>query len=151
MAALPGGWPRPGTGALCLLVVLVGVVVLLLARGTASSDLVRYSLFLLVGVVAPGLVLHKGLRGTQGSWLSDVSLGAATGAVMTLVAWAVAGALSAWPLMWCWPVLAFALLLSPTVRARVRQRPQAGSFGRSHMRRGWGSARSPGPGARPWR
>jgi hypothetical protein len=101
------------------------VVVVLLGRGTPPSDLVRYSLFLVVGVVAPGLVLHKGLRGSQGSWLSDVGLGAATGSVMTLVAWAVAGALSAWPLMWCWPVLSFALLLLPSVRERVRQRPRS--------------------------
>lgn len=102
----------------------VAVVAGLLARHTPGGDIAVYSLYLLLGVVAPGTLVHKALRGSQGSWLADLGLGAATGLVLGLFAWAGASLLDARGALWAWPLLTLLLLASRRARTRIRHRPQ---------------------------
>ncbi|MEP7332336.1 MAG: hypothetical protein ABI692_09635 [Terracoccus sp.] len=115
-SGLPG---RVGTGLIVLLV--VGA---LLFYGTPGADLARYALFLALGVVMPGTLVHRALRGPMESWLSDLSLGAATGLALGLVAWAAASLADVRSVLWAWPVLTLAVLFSPGARARIRARPR---------------------------
>lgn len=103
--------------------VSVAVVAVLLARQTPLGELAGYGCYLVFGVLVPGTLVHKGLRGAQNSWLADLGLGAATGLVLGLVAWAGTSLLDQRGLLWAWPLLTLLVLLSPTARGRLRQRP----------------------------
>lgn len=117
--------PGRSVGWVTAAVVVLGSALLLLSQGTPLRDLVTYAVHLVVGVVAPGTVVHKALRGPQGSWLEDLSLGVATGLVLGLGAWAIFSLLDARSVLWAWPALALLVLVSPRARGRVRARPLA--------------------------
>lgn len=102
---------------------LSAALVALLARQTAVGDLTTYAAYLVFGIVVPGTLVHKALRGAQNSWLADLGLGAATGLVLGLVAWAGASLADQRGLLWAWPLLTLLVLLSPAARGRLRQRP----------------------------
>ena len=102
---------------------MVGGVGLLLVSGTPAGDLAWYAVFAVFGVVAPGTLVHKALRGTQGSWLEDLALGSAVGLVLGLVAWMLLSLLDLRGLLWLWPVLSLLCLTRSGVRNRVLERP----------------------------
>ncbi|MEO7000108.1 MAG: hypothetical protein ABI112_18685 [Terracoccus sp.] len=95
----------------------------LAARQTPLGELTTYGAYLAVGVVVPGTLVHKGLRGSQDSWLADLGLGSATGLVLGLFAWAGASLADQHGLLWAWPLLTLLVLFSPTARSRLRERP----------------------------
>ncbi|MEP7332335.1 MAG: hypothetical protein ABI692_09630 [Terracoccus sp.] len=103
--------------------VVMAAVAVLLARQTPLGELLTYGTYLVFGVVVPGTLVHKALRGAQNSWLADLGLGAATGLVLGLVAWAGASLADQRGLLWAWPVLTLLVLLSPAARGRLQQRP----------------------------
>lgn len=48
----------------------------------------RYALYLVLGVIVPGMLVHRALRGQPDDVVADVSIGAATGVFLALVGWA---------------------------------------------------------------
>lgn len=104
-------------------VVLVTCAAVLIASATPLGDVARLLAYVVLGVVVPGTLTHKALRGTMGSWVADLSLGAALGLALELMAWALASLLDVRQLLWLWPALSLALLVSPTTRRRVLSRP----------------------------
>lgn len=105
------------------LVVLVTSVAALMASATPPADVARLLAYVVLGVVLPGTLAHKALRGTLGSWVADLSLGAALGLALELMAWALASLLDVRQLLWLWPVLSLGLLVSPPTRRRILSRP----------------------------
>lgn len=90
-----------------LLPVLLATV-LWVIYDTGALDIVRYLLTFMVGVVLPGTLVHRWLRGRQDLLVSDLSLGAATGLALQLLGWFLftGAGLSSW--MWVWTILLLA-------------------------------------------
>jgi hypothetical protein len=107
----------------CFIAVVLAVVAMLLASGLPLDALVRYVAYIVFWVVAPGLVLHRTLRGAQTTWGADISLGAATGIAAGLIAWVMYSAAGLQHWLWTWPVLAALPLLSRRARRRAATRP----------------------------
>ncbi|WP_256796053.1 hypothetical protein [Terrabacter sp. Ter38] len=108
---------------LVTLAVCAYAVLVLTASGTALGDIGPYALFWVLCVLVPGTIVVKAVRGTAGSWLAEVSLGAAAGPSAELVAWALASALDARGLLRLWPLLTLLLFAHPGLRARILSRP----------------------------
>lgn len=101
-------------------------VAAVLMAHTPVADTAKQLAYIALAVVLPGHLVHRSLRGTQGSWLADLSLGAATGLVLELLAWLLVSVLDIRSLLWLWPVLTLPLLVPSTIRARILQRPEHG-------------------------
>lgn len=115
-------WPTLGRGALGLTALSL-TAWMLLDLGVSAAHLTVYGAYAAFGIVLPGTLIHKALRGSAGSWLSDVALGAAVGLVLELGAWAIASLLDARGALWCWPLLTLLVLTHPRWRPRVFDRP----------------------------
>ena len=72
---------------------------------------------------ASGFLVHRGLRGPQSDWLSELSLAGATGIALGLAAWAAFSIVDARGLLWLWPFLTTPMLLRKRVRSRLRELP----------------------------
>ena len=107
----------------CCAALVVGGSALLTGADTPAGDLATYGLFAVLGVVVPGTVVHKSLRGTQGSWLEDLALGSAAGLALGLPAWMLASLLDLRGLLWLWPALTLLCLVRHDSRRRVLERP----------------------------
>ncbi|MDN5767690.1 MAG: hypothetical protein L0H96_18820 [Humibacillus sp.] len=76
------------------------------------------------GVVGPGILVHRALRGRPSTMVGDLAMGACVGLVLQLAAWAVMTALG-WQqhLLW-WPVpLVLAFAAAPRLRRHFSLRP----------------------------
>lgn len=129
-AAIRPGSPKGATPRLHQLVpvvmataVLGTAVVVGVASDTPGVDITKQIAYVLLGVVAPGTIVHRSLRGPQASWVVDLALGAATGLALELAAWAAFTALHVQQALWLWPALTLPLLLVPTARRRILARP----------------------------
>ena len=91
-------------------VVLTAVVVAVLSQ-TPVLDIAKQIAYVGLGVVAPGTIVHRSLRGPQPSWLADLALGAAVGLVLELMAWAAFTALHVQRYLWAWPLLTLVLMV----------------------------------------
>ena len=95
----------------------------LTGSSTPTEDIGSYALYWALCVVVPGTLVFKATRGSAGSWLADLALGATTGLALELAAWAVASSLDLRDQLRFWPVLALALLVGRRTRGRVLARP----------------------------
>jgi len=95
----------------------------LLDTGTRQADVRSYALYWALCLVVPGTLVFKAIRGTAGSWLADLGLGATTGLVCELAAWATAESLGLQGQLRFWPVLTLVLLAPRGTRSRIRERP----------------------------
>ncbi|MFC3384179.1 hypothetical protein [Couchioplanes azureus] len=86
-----------------------------------GAQTARYGGYLLLGVLLPGTLVHRFLRGSRGNLPEDLGYGAATGFVVQLIGWALTAATGLQALLPCWPllvVLAFATV--PALRRHWR-------------------------------
>ena len=95
----------------------------LTGSSTPTEDIGSYALYWALCEVVPGTLVFKATRGSAGSWLADLALGATTGLALELAAWAVASSLDLRDQLRFWPVLALALLVGRRTRGRVLARP----------------------------
>ncbi|MFI7602626.1 hypothetical protein [Actinoplanes sp. NPDC049681] len=83
----------------------------LLVTGTPGGDVAIYAVYLVAGIVVPGTLVHRALRGSRGNLPEDVGLGAATGLVVQLAGWALAAATGLQPLLRWWPAVVIAVFV----------------------------------------
>ncbi|MBD2760756.1 hypothetical protein IEE94_14720 [Yimella sp. cx-573] len=87
----------------------VGVIVMLIGAGTPVLDVVRYGLYLLIGVQIPGMLVHRALRGRPDHAVADLSLGGAVGMAVGMGGWAIFMLLGIQQFLWVWPLLILVL------------------------------------------
>ncbi|MEV7021296.1 hypothetical protein [Kitasatospora sp. NPDC093558] len=81
------------------------LVALLLAADTAPADIARYTFYAVWGVLLPGTLVFRALRRRPYTLVEDLVLGAATGLVLELGAWAVLMPLGLQKAAIAWPLL----------------------------------------------
>lgn len=114
----------PPAARVAITVATVAIVLVALHQiDTPWSELARHTAYTVLAITLPGTLVHKALRGTMGSWLADLSLGAALGLCLELGAWMIASILDVREGLWAWPLVTLALLAVPSARRRVLQRP----------------------------
>ncbi len=96
---------------------------LVLACGISLGEVALYGIYLLLGVAAPGTLVLKAVRGTTGSWLSDIVLGTVVGISLGLLAWALFSLAGLRGMLWAWPLLTLLTLAGPVARRRIAQLP----------------------------
>ncbi|GIE98375.1 hypothetical protein [Paractinoplanes rishiriensis] len=122
-AAPPDGPARhhPALAVLPWLAPALPLVAGLLITGTPALDVARYAAYLALGVVLPGTLVHRALRGSRGNLPEDLGLGAATGMLVLLAGWALAAATGLQALLPGWPLLILVLFLAvPGLRRHWR-------------------------------
>ncbi|MET8147254.1 hypothetical protein ACIBSW_26370 [Actinoplanes sp. NPDC049668] len=86
-----------------------------------AGDIALYGLYLLAGVVLPGTLVHRAVRGSRGNLPEDLGYGAATGLLVQLAGWALAAATGLQALLICWPLLVSAAFVAvPGLRRHWR-------------------------------
>ncbi|MCW2503156.1 MAG: hypothetical protein JWO79_1440, partial [Actinomycetia bacterium] len=113
----------------------VAAVAALTLTHTPPAGIARYAAYLALGVLLPGVLVYRALRGPARALIDDLAMGAATGFALELAAWALysAAGLRAW--IWTWPALVVAsFALVPGLRkhwlASYEQRlPTAAAWG----------------------
>ncbi|MEU7903985.1 hypothetical protein [Actinoplanes sp. NPDC049118] len=86
-----------------------------------ARDIALYGLYLLVGVVLPGTLVHRAVRGSRGNLPEDLGYGAATGLFVQIVGWALAAATGLQALLIGWPLLVSAVFVAvPGLRRHWR-------------------------------
>ncbi|GAA2488077.1 hypothetical protein [Terrabacter carboxydivorans] len=109
--------------AVMTVAVLGTAVAVSVASHTPGIDIAKQVAYVVLGVVAPGTIVHRSLRGPRTTWVADLALGAATGLALELAAWAAFTALHLQQALWAWPILTVPLLLVRSTRQRVLARP----------------------------
>ncbi|AGL14135.1 hypothetical protein [Actinoplanes sp. N902-109] len=121
VAAAPAKRPSRLLTALPWTLVAVVYLAALAHWDVPPADIARYSLYLVLGVVAPGTLVHRALRGSRGNLPEDLGLGLATGLFVQLVGWASAAATGLQQVLWCWPLLVLAVFAAvPSLRRHWR-------------------------------
>jgi hypothetical protein len=93
----------------------------LLDTGTPAGDIGLYAAYFGLGVVVPGTLVHRAIRGSRGNLPEDLGLGAATGLLVLLIGWALAAATGLQALLPAWPVLIIVLFAAvPALRRHWR-------------------------------
>jgi hypothetical protein len=98
------------------------VVAILLHAGTPVAEILRYAAYA-IGVIVPGTLVYRALRGPAFTLVEDLAMGAAVGLVLELAAWAIVSTLDIRPFAWLWPVTIAALFLLPPLRRHWVVRP----------------------------
>jgi hypothetical protein len=94
---------------------------ILLTYGVSVWDLLRYAAYVLLAVVGPGTLLYRALRRTPFTLVEDLVMGAATGLVLELAAWALFSVLDLRGWVWLWPLLVYLpFAAAPTLRRHWR-------------------------------
>src|SRR6185369_3423820 len=83
--------------ALTATAAIVGV---LLATGTALSDIVRYGWYVGYGLTLPGTLVYRALRSRVHSLVDDLAFGTAVGFVLEIAAWSAYSVLGLQRLLW---------------------------------------------------
>jgi hypothetical protein len=109
------------TAVIPWVLILAGYVTGPLLTKTAPGDVAVYVAYLIVGVVVPGTLVYRALRGSRGNWAEDLGLGGATGLLVQLLGWAISAALGLQAVLWAWPLLVIAVFLAvPGLRRHWR-------------------------------
>jgi hypothetical protein len=120
-AASQRRFPRFVLAALPWLIVAVALVGALHWADTPDRSIALYAVYLCFGVVLPGTLVHRAVRGSRGNLPEDLGYGAATGLFVQLVGWALAAATGLQPVLWCWPLLVLAaFVVVPALRRHWR-------------------------------
>lgn len=108
---------------------LGGVVVYLVAVGALHAAGVgfgaigRGTAYWLLAVLVPGWLVARAALGAQLTWLAEVCIAACTGLALELLAWFAFSAVGQQRWLWLWPLVSLLILLRPSWRDRLRQRP----------------------------
>ncbi|WP_441245708.1 hypothetical protein [Kitasatospora sp. McL0602] len=102
---------------------LLLAVALLLATDTAPLDIAKYGFYAVWGVLLPGTLVFRSLRCTPHTLVEDLALGAVTGLVLELAAWAVLMPLGIQSAATLWP-LAVVVPFAAVPRLRRHWRPR---------------------------
>ena len=94
-------WPLRWAPAVAAAAVVVGF---LIHTGTPPVDVLRYAGYALLGVMLPGTLLYRALRGSPHTLVEDLAIGAVVGLVLEVGAWAGFSAVGAQRWLWLWPV-----------------------------------------------
>jgi hypothetical protein len=122
VAALGAGrrrvsWPA----ALPWVLVAIALAGVLHWTHTPVRDVNAYTIYWVVGIVVPGTLTHRAMRGSRGNLPEDLGFGAAMGLLLELLAWALAAAVGAQSLLRWWPVLVIVPFLAvPALRRHWR-------------------------------
>jgi hypothetical protein len=103
---------RPALAVLPWFPPLILFVAGLLATGTAPRDIAIYAVYLAGGVVLPGTLVYRALRGSRGNLPEDLGVGAATGLPLQLLGWALGTATGNEKLLILWPALVIVLFMA---------------------------------------
>lgn len=88
---------------------------------TPKRAMALYAVYLVVGLVVPGTLVHRALRGSRGNLPEDLGLGAATGLLLQLAGWALAAATGLQQVLWAWPLLVLLVFAAvPALRGHWR-------------------------------
>lgn len=120
-----GGRLLRWVGPIAALAVAGYGVALALMAGAGAGATAAFCAYWLLAVLVPGTLVHKGLRGTQGTWAADLTYGAVTGLALELFAWAAFTLAHAQHLLIAWPAVSLLVLAFPSARRRLRQRPES--------------------------
>ncbi len=94
---------------------------LLLDHGVEGGQVAVYALYVVVGVLGPGLLVSRALLGRRPLLLADLGLGGTTGLLLTLLAWLAASALGLTEHLRWWPLLVYLpFALVPRLRRHLR-------------------------------
>lgn len=93
------------------------------ANGVSSGQIGRYGAYYLLAVLVPGFLVHKSLRGSLGSWVADLTMGAAVGLALELAAWMGFSLANLRGWLWLWPVFTLLVFAFGPARRNLAQRP----------------------------
>lgn len=103
------------------LVVAVLLIGALLWADTPRTSVLRYGLYWVFGVLVPGVLVFRALRGSRGNLPEDAGFGAVTGMAVQLIGWAFAVGTGLGGLLWVWPLLVTAAFVAaPGLRRHWR-------------------------------
>ncbi|MFJ2866312.1 hypothetical protein [Kitasatospora sp. NPDC087314] len=114
---------RPALRLLPPLVACLAVVAVLLVSDTPPADVARYAFYALWAVLLPGTLVFRALRRHPHTLIEDLVLGAVTGLVLELAAWAVLVRLGLQSAAALWP-LAVAVPFAAVPALRRHWRPR---------------------------
>jgi hypothetical protein len=99
--------PRPSSSLRVLpwLFPAAALLFALLDTGVSVAQVALYTAYLALGVVLPGTLVHRAIRGSRGNLPEDLGFGAATGMLLLLGGWALAAAVDFFALLRWWPAL----------------------------------------------
>ncbi|MEU4563888.1 hypothetical protein AB0F72_36385 [Actinoplanes sp. NPDC023936] len=107
--------------ALPWLVVVGFLVGMLTWAGTPGVQTLRYAIYWTLGVLVPGVLVFRALRGSRGNLPEDVGFGAATGIAVQLIGWAIFVGVGLESVLWIWPLLVLAAFVAvPGLRRHWR-------------------------------
>jgi hypothetical protein len=103
------------------LLALATLAAALCFTGTPARDIAAYGGYWALGIVLPGTLTHRALRGSRGNLPEDLGFGAAVGLLLEVGAWAAAAATGQQALLRWWPAaLIVAFLATPKLRRHWR-------------------------------
>ncbi len=106
-------WQSFLPAALTVLVVLAAMLV----AHAPVLDVLRYALYLVVGLLLPGVLVHRALRGRPDDVVTDLSVGGAVGVVVGMIGWAIFVLLGIGQFLIVWPLAIIAVFASvPSLR-----------------------------------
>lgn len=104
-----------------VLSVLAGMVVLWLMFKTPGSDIAKFLLYELFGIIAPGVLVYGLIWNHERSWLKLLAVGWAAGYALEVALFDVTGALNIRPLFHFYPLIVAPLVLVWVWRRRGAQ------------------------------
>jgi hypothetical protein len=108
-------WLPLATGAVVILAIL-------LHAGTPIAEIARYIAYM-VGVIVPGTLVYRALRGPAHTLVEDIAMGTAVGLGLELAAWVIVSTLDIRSFAFLWPVAVVVLFLLPGLRKHFWVRP----------------------------
>ncbi|MEU8243310.1 hypothetical protein AB0C07_34065 [Actinoplanes missouriensis] len=91
--------------ALPWLVVVVFLLGMLTWAETPGVQTLRYAIYWTLGVLVPGVLVYRALRGSRGNLPEDAGFGATTGIAVQLIGWAIFVGIGLESVLWIWPLL----------------------------------------------
>ncbi|MEU4692222.1 hypothetical protein [Actinoplanes sp. NPDC023714] len=85
---------------------LLGMLTWAEAPGTET---LRYAVYWTLGVLVPGVLVFRALRGSRGNLPEDAGFGATTGMAVQLIGWAIFVSAGLEDVLWVWPLLVLAV------------------------------------------